>query len=389
MSLSVLVAPEKSRLRALLEHFAVIEDPREPWRVAHPLPEVLLLAVCGTIADCDDYEGIATWGKTHLGFLRRFLPYHHGVPGARWLTILMNRIDPELFSASFTAWVRETWPDRLDLVAIDGKTSRRSHDRSADKAPPHLVSAFATTSRLVLGQEAVADKSNETSAIPVLIERLAANGGLKGALVSIDAIATNAAIATTIRDAQADYLLAVKANQPTLRSEIETFFADAPPASIESTTDVDKGHGRIEQRTVTVAREVDWLDSNRRFPGEVRLPDVATIIRVVSQAELKDRGRFQTRYYVSSAALSATRAAEAVRSHWAIENSLHWVLDVTFGDDQSRLRIGHGAKNMAVVRHFAINLVRTVKDKRSIKLRRKCAGWDPKYLASILGHWPR
>jgi predicted transposase YbfD/YdcC len=389
MNLTALVTPEKSRVRALLDHFAVIEDPREPWRVAHPLPEVLLLAVCGTIADCDDYEGIAAWGNAHLGFLRGFLPYHHGVPGARWLTILMNRIDPNLFSAAFTAWVRETWPERLDFVAIDGKTSRRSHDRSADKAPLHLVSAFATTSRLVLGQEAVADKTNEITAIPLLIERLAANDGLKGALVSIDAIATNAAIATTIRDAQADYLLAVKANQPTLRSEIETFFADAPSASTESTTDVDKGHGRIEQRTVTVAREVDWLDSDRRFPGEVRLPAVATIIRVASRAELKDRGRFETRYYVSSAALSAARAAEAVRNHWAIENSLHWVLDVTFGDDQSRLRTGHGAKNMAVVRHFAINLVRTAKDKQSIKLRRKCAGWDPKYLATILGHLSR
>jgi predicted transposase YbfD/YdcC len=388
MSLTILISPEKSRLRALLDHFSVIEDPREPWRVAHPLPEVLLLVVCGTIADCDDYEGIAEWGKAHLAFLRRFLPYHHGVPGARWLTILMNRINPRLFSAAFMAWVRETWPDRLDLVAIDGKTSRRSHDRSADKAPLHLVSAFATTSRLVLGQEAVADKTNETTAIPVLIEQLAVNDGLKGALVSIDAIATNSAIATTIRDAQADYLLAVKANQPTLRSEIETFFADAPPASLESTADVDKGHGRIEQRTVTVAREVDWLDGNRRFPGEIRLPGVAAIVRVASRAELKDRCRFETRYYVSSAALSAPRAAAAVRGHWAIENSLHWVLDVTFGDDQSRVRKGHGAKNMAVVRHFAINLARTAKDKRSVRLRRKCAGWDPNYLATILGHLP-
>jgi predicted transposase YbfD/YdcC len=389
MSVTILLPPEKSRLRALLDHFSVIEDPREPWRVAHPLPEVLLLVVCGTICDCDDYEGIAEWGEAHLDFLRRFLPYHHGVPGVRWLTILMNRIDPELFSSAFTAWVRETWPDRLEFVAIDGKTSRRSHDRSADKAPLHLVSAFATTSRLVLGQEAVADKTNETSAIPVLIERFAAKDGLKGALVSIDAIAANSAIATTIRRAQADYVLAVKANQPTLRSDIETFFADAPAASLESTTDVDKGHGRIEQRTVTVAREVDWLGGDRRFPGELRLPDVATIIRVASRAELRDRGRFETRYYISSAALSAERAAQAIRGHWAIENSLHWVLDVTFGDDQSRLRHGHGAKNMAVVRHFAINLARAAKDKRSIKLRRKRAGWDPKYLATILGHLPR
>jgi predicted transposase YbfD/YdcC len=389
MSIAAILPPEKSRLRALLDHFAVVDDPREQWRIAHPLPEVLLLVVCGTIADCDDYEGIAAWGEAHLEFLRRFLPYHHGVPGARWLNILMNRVDPGLFSAAFTGWVRETWPDRPDLVAIDGKTSRRSHDRNADRAPLHLVSAFATTSRLVIGQEAVAPGANEITTIPALIERLAANDGLKGVLVSIDAIATNPAIATAIRDADADYLLAVKANQPTLRAEIESFFAHAPAASLETTVDVDKGHGRIEQRSVAVAHEVGWLDGDRRFPGEVRLPDVATIVRIASRAELKDHGRFETRYYVSSAPLSATRAAEAVRSHWAIENSLHWVLDVTFGDDQSRLRTGHGAKNMAVVRHFAINLVRTANDKHSIRLRRKRATWSPDYLATILGHLPR
>jgi predicted transposase YbfD/YdcC len=388
MSLAVEFA-DKPRLRSLLDHFAIIKDPREPWRVAHPLPEVLLLVVCGTIADCDDYEGIAEWGKAHLSFLRRFLPYHHGVPGARWLTILMNRINPALFAEAFTGWVRETWPERPDLIAIDGKTSRRSHDRSAGKPPLHLVSAFASTSRLVLGQEAVADKTNETAAIPVLLERLAAKGGIKGALVSIDAIGANAAIATAIRDAGAHYLLAIKANQPSLRAEIETFFADADPAGLDRTTALDKGHGRIEQRTVAVAREVDWLGGERRFPGEFRLPGVAAIVKVAARAELKDRCRFETRYYVSSAALSAARAADAVRGHWAIENSLHWVLDVTFGDDQSRLRTGHGAKNMAIVRHFAINLVRTVTDKRSIKLRRKCAGWDLDFLAAILGHLPR
>ncbi|SJM31464.1 hypothetical protein BQ8482_20079 [Mesorhizobium delmotii] len=203
MALATLEGFEKPCLKALLEHFAAIEDPREPWRVAHPLPEVLLLVVCGTICDCDDYDLIADWGAARLDFLRRYLPYHHGVPGGRWLTMLMNRIDPGLFSAAFTSWVRQTWPDKPDFVAIDGKTSRRSHDRGAGKAALHLVSAFATTARLVLGQEAVADKSNETTAIPVLVERLAANDGLKGTLVSIDAIATNAAIATTIRDAGA------------------------------------------------------------------------------------------------------------------------------------------------------------------------------------------
>jgi predicted transposase YbfD/YdcC len=389
MNLAEPVLGEKSRLRALLDHLSVIADTREPWRVVYPLPEVLLLVVCGSIADCDDYEGIAAWGEAHLPFLRRFRPYHHGVPCARWLTLLMNRVSPALFSAAFSAWVRETWPERPELVAIDGKTSRRSHDRSTGQAPLHLVSAFATTGRLVLGQEAVAEKANETSAIPVLLERLAANDGLKGALVSIDAIATNPTIATAVIAAGADYLLAVKANQPTLRAEIERFFADAAPQALDTSHDVDKGHGRIEQRVVTVAHEVDWLSGARRFPGELRLPAIRSLVRVQSRTELTDRGRFETRYYISSAPLTAARAAAAVRGHWGIENRLHWVLDVVFHDDLSRLRKGHGAHNMAVVRHLAINLVRTVADKKSLKLRRKVAGWDTAYLSEILGVRPR
>ena len=353
--------------------------------MAHLLPEVLLLVVCGTIADCDDYDHIAAWGEVHLPFLREMLPYHHGVPGGRWLTLLMNRIDPGLFSACFSAWVRETWPDRPDFVAIDGKTSRRSHDRGADKAPLHLVSAFATTARLVLGQEAVSDKSNGITAIPALVERLAANGGLKGATVTIDAVACNATIATAIKDAGADYLLAVKSNQPTLKAEIEDHFAAAPAEILGTATDLDKGHGRIEERTVTISREADWLSGDRRFPGELRLPGVKTIIKLRSRTELKDRCRTDTRYYISSATLNAEAAAQAVRGHWGIENRLHWVLDVVFREDQARIRTGHGAKNMAVVRHFAINLVRAVTDKKTIKLRRKAAGWDVHYLAAILG----
>jgi predicted transposase YbfD/YdcC len=380
---------EKSRLKSLLDHLGEIEDVREPWRVAHPLREVLFLVVCGTICDCEDYDLIAEWGEQHLAFLRRYLPYHHGVPGGRWLTILMNRIDPAVFSQAFTDWVRDSWPDQPDFVAIDGKTSRRSHDRSAGKAALHLVSAYATTARLVLGQEAVADKSSETTAIPVLLERLGDNGGLKGAIVSIDAIATNATIAKAIVDQGADYLLAVKANQPTLRKEVERYFDDAPADLLKTFTEIDKGHGRIEQRQVTVSSETDWLAGERHFPGELRLPGARTLIRVQAKAELKDRCRIETRYFISSAILDAERAANIVRGHWLIENALHWTLDVVFGDDQSRLRKGHGAHNMAIVRHFAINLVRSVNDKKSIKLRRKRAGWDTKYLETILGNLAR
>jgi predicted transposase YbfD/YdcC len=375
----------KSRLKALLDHFSLIEDPREPARVAYPLREILFLVVCGTICDCDDYEHIAAWGETHLGFLRRYLPFDHGVPCGRWLTLLMNRIAPSLFQDAFRGFVRAAWPDKPDVVAIDGKTSRRSHDKAQDRPPLHLVSAFATTRRLVLGSQAVAEKSNEIEAIPQLVERLAENGGLTGAIVSIDAIATNPTIAAAIIEAGADYLLAVKGNQPTLHAEIEAFFAAARLHRLETFTHTDKGHGRIEVRQVSVAREVAWLTGERRYPGEPRLPAIACLVRVTGRTEVKDRCRSETRYYIASKVLSAEQAHEAVRGHWAIENRLHWVLDTVFKEDQSRLRKGHGAHNMAIVRHFAINLVRALADKRTIKLRRKYAGWNTDFLANILG----
>lgn len=258
--------PRKSRLAALLEHFARVEDPRDVRRILHPLPEILFLVVCGTIAECDDYEDIASWGRAHLAFLRRYLPYAQGVPGERWLTIEMNRINPALFSAAFSDWVRESWPDRVDLVAIDAKTSRRSHDRSAGVGPVHLVSAFATTSRLVLGQEAVPDKAGELAAIPVLLERLGAEGGLEGALVSIDAIATNATVAEAIGAQGADLPLAVKANQPTLRAEIEAGFAEAASGALETCIDADKGHGRVEERRTSVLREGRLADLRPPLP---------------------------------------------------------------------------------------------------------------------------
>lgn len=313
----------KSRLAVLLEHFATIDDPRDVRRISHPLAGILLLVVCGTIADCADYDPIATWGEAHLDVLRQHLPYENGVPGGRWLTILMNRINPALFSAVFTAWVRGTWPDRPDFVAIDGKTSRRSHDRAAGEEAIHLVSAFATTSRLVLWQAAVPSKANELTAIPALLTRLAEQDGLRGALVCIDAIATNGAIAKAIRDAGADSLLAVKASQPSLRAEVEACFATATPGTLDTHVTHDKGHGRIEQRVVSVVREVDWLSGDRRFPGELRLPGVACIVRVQARIERSGKTSEETRYHMSSATLSAERAGQAVRGHWGIENRLH------------------------------------------------------------------
>lgn len=376
---------EKPRIGSLLQHFSAIADFREPWRVAHPLPEVLLLVVCGTIAAGDDYDEIIDWGNAHLPFLRRFLPYDWGIPCADWLRTLMNRVDPDLFSACFMNWACELRPDAPAHIALDGKTSRRSHDRRNGRKPLHLVSAFATNERLVLGQEAVAEKSNELEAIPAVLERLAASGALKGAVVTIDAIACNPKIAATIIANGGDYLLSVKDNQPSLSAEIAAFFADARRSETESAVDLDKGHGRIEERTCVISTKVDWLAGERRFPGEYRFPKLAAVAAVEAKVELRDRCHRETRYFISSLPLSAERLLAIVRAHWRIENSLHWVLDVIFKEDLSRLRKGHGARNMAVVRHFALNLVRAAGDKRSIKRRRKCAAFDDEYLAQILG----
>jgi len=375
---------DKPRLALLLEHFAWLGDDRERWRVAYPLPEVLLLLVCGTIAAGDDFDEIVEWGEDNLPFLRRFLPYHHGIPGNRWLRVLLNRIDPGLFSACFESWARSLRKEAPAHVAIDGKTSRGSHDRPRGRDALHLVSAFATRERLVIGQEDIGAAGCEQTTIPILIKRLGEEKGLEGALVTIDAIACTPTIAQAVRDAGADYVLAVKANQSGLLGEIERFFADAPAAALDRCRAADKGHGRVEERTVAVARDIGWLDGGRRFPGERRFPGVAALAMVETRVFAKGAARTQRRFFIASRAIGARDIGQAIRDHWAIENSLHWVLDVTFKEDSARSRTGHGPRNMAVVRHFALNLVRAVNDKRSIKLRRKKAGRNSGYLASIL-----
>lgn len=375
---------ERSQLRTLLEHFAAIGDPREAAKVRYPLREVLFLVVAATIADCEDYDEIAAWGQAHLGLLRRYSEYHFGTPCEDWLRVVMNRVDPALFQACFTDWAKGLRPDAPDLIAIDGKTSRRSHDRANGRRALHLVSAWATTERLVLAQEAVSDKENECGAIPDLLDRL----DLEGALVTIDAIACNPQIAREITDRNGDYLLAVKENQPTLHGEIRRYFDD-PAASATTWEDVDKGHGRLEIRRYVVSHEIDWMSGDRHYPDEKRFPKLSAIAMVEARVEEGGKVTVMRRYYLSSAKLSPQRLAEAVRGHWGIENSLHWVLDVIFREDQSRLRRGHGAHNMAVVRHFALNLVRLGKGNRSIKTMRKVAGWNEHELARLLAYSPR
>ncbi len=253
---------------SLLDHFAALDDPRQAAKVLYPLPEILLLLLSATLAGADDCVEIEFWGNEQLAFLRRFLPYRHGIPSHDTLGEVISALDPTLFKACFVSWVEGLREAEPDLIAIDGKTSRRSHARSRGREPLHLVSAWAARQRLVLGQEAVSGKSNEIAAIPLLLERLALNG----ALVTIDAIGTQNSIAETILERGGDYLLALKANRPATFKDVETFFADPPPHTIEAYTTTDGEHGRVEVRRHAVCHDVAWLFSDRRYPGEVAFP---------------------------------------------------------------------------------------------------------------------
>jgi predicted transposase YbfD/YdcC len=373
----------RARLAVLLKHFSKLGDDREPWRVVYPLREVLLLLTCATIASCDDFDDICAWGRHHLDFLRGFCEFYHGIPCERWMRKLVNRVDPIMFANCFKGWVAELWPDRHDLIAIDGKTSRRTHDRRKGLKALHTLSAYATSARLVLAQLSVPEKTNEITAIPDVLDELAQAGQLEGALVTIDAMGCQVDIADNIVAHKADYVLALKGNQPNLEAEVKDYFDTAPAAELAVKTTVEKGHGRIETRIATVSGNVDWIASERSYPGEPGFTTIKTLIKVQSRTERHDRCSFDTRYFISSAPPDIERMANAVRAHWGVE-SMHWLLDVAFGDDQSRYRTGHGAKNMAVVRRFALGLVRANKRKGSVKTRRKSASWDPKYLLEIL-----
>jgi predicted transposase YbfD/YdcC len=383
---SILFADEetpRSSLALLLKHFSELSDDREPGRIMYRLDEVLLLVTCATIASCDDFDDIAAWGEQHLHFLRRFSEFHFGVPCERWLRCLVNRIDPILFGRCFESWIAALWPGRHDLIAIDGKTARRTHDRRKGLKALHTLSAYATHARLTLAQLSVPEKTNEMTAIPDLLDQLAEAKQLEGALVTIDAIGCQVEIADKIVAHGADYLLALKGNQPNLEADVALYFRAAPKAELATKTTVEKGHGRIETRTYCASRAVDWIASDRSYPGQPRFKTINTLVSVRARVEHADRCSFETRYFISSAPCDIERLAAGVRGHWGVE-SMHWLLDVEFKDDLSRYRAGHGAKNMAVIRRFALGLVRADTSKRSVKTRRKSAGWSPEFLLKIL-----
>ena len=369
---------------SILDHFSALEDPRQHWRVIYPLPEILLLVLCATLCGMDDFVEIRLWGDQRLDFLRRFLPYARGLPAHDTLNDVINALDADLFKTCFTTWVESLREAEPDLIAVDGKTSRRCHAKTRGRAALHTVSAWAARQRLVLGQEAVADKSNEITAIPCLLERLE----LRGALVTIDAMGTQTTIAETIVARGGDYLLALKANRPATHHDVVRVFADPGDLIVDTHETLDNDHGRLERRRASVCHDVRWLTSDRRYPDEPRMPHLAMIGMIETHVERAGRIEHERRYYLSSARLDAKTFAAAVRAHWQIENRLHWVLDVVFHDDLVRLRTGSGPQNMAVVRHMAINLVRAPHDRHSLKARRKLANLNPDYLEALIRHSP-
>jgi len=367
-----------------LRHFKDLPDPRQCGKVMYPLDEILLLCLLGVLAGSETFVDIARFGSKKLELLRRLRPFRDGTPSHDHLGDIFASLDAECFQRCFVAWV--TWLTGAPLVgvapeviAIDGKTSRRSYQKKGGKSPIHMVSAFAARQRLALGQVKVADKSNEIVAIPKLLDMLE----ISGAIVTIDAMGCQRDIAQKIIDKKADYVLALKGNQGSLREDVELFAAEQKAAGFKDTTisrheTVDGDHGRIETRTTTVIHDVDWLQERHDWPG------LKAVVIVESTREIADKTERETRFYITSLALLANLVGPIIRSHWAVENSLHWVLDMIFRDDECRVRTDHAPANFTTIKHMAQNLIRRAPGKDSLRLKRKVAAWDDEFLVSLI-----
>ena len=352
-----------------------LEDPRQQSKVVYPLDEILLLCLCGSISGCESFVDIAEYGEEKLKFLRCLSDFTHGIPSHDTLCAVFRMLDPEPFNTVFAQWAAELGGYIGErIVAVDGKTSRGS--KAGGTPPLHLISAWCNDQRLVLGQRASKHKKNEIKDIPELLELLY----LKGAIVTLDAMGCQQDIACKIRDKGGDYVLALKGNQRSLHDDVVTWFEERDHDNVESLQTVDGDKGRIETRSYTQCEDIDWLRD--RHPV---WQDLVSIGRVVSVREVGGKTTSQTRYYISSLSLDVERFAHAVRSHWGIENSLHWVLDMTFRDDDCRVRKDQAPKNFAVIKHAAINLLNKAKDRKSIRVMRKKAGWNNQFLLRVLG----
>ena len=362
-----------------LEHFRDLPDHRQPGKVVYPLDEVLLLCLLAVLAGAETFVDIARFGGKKLDLLRRFRPFVSGTPSHDHLGDIFATLNAEQFQRCFVSWVAALTGASADVIAIDGKTVRRSYQKKGAKAPIHMVSAFAARQRLVLGQVKVAEKSNEIVAIPKLLAMMA----IEGAIVTIDAMGCQRGIAQQIIDQKADYVLALKGNQGALRQDVELFVAEQKARGFTDTTisrdeTIDGDHGRIETRATTVIHDVGWLQQRHAWPG------LKSVVIVESVREVRGKIEQETRLYITSLVLLANCLGPIVRSHWAVENSLHWVMDMIFRDDERRIRTEHAPANFTTLTHIALNLIRRAPGKDSLRLKRKVAAWDDDFLATLI-----
>jgi predicted transposase YbfD/YdcC len=367
---------------SIAAHFAALPDPRVDRMKLHSLHDILVIAICAILCGADDWASIELFGKAKESWFRKFLDLPHGIPSHDTFGRVFAALDAEAFSKCFVSWIQAIAELSCgEVVAIDGKTLRRTFDRAAEKAAVHMVSAWASANRMVLGQVKTADKSNEITAIPKLLDMLA----LKGCIVTIDAMGCQKEIVAKIVEKEADYVLGLKGNQGTLHALVEAYFREALKADFAGVEysyheTAERAHGRQEVRRIWCTSDLDWFE---RIDDWAKLRSIAMVERERVVAGQKS---IEKSYYISSLiGRSAKRFGKATRDHWGVE-SMHWTLDMAFREDESRMRMGNAAANLATMHHIALNLLKQEKTaKVGVKNKRLKAGWDESYLLKLLG----
>ena len=359
------------RFRAAFEG---VEDPRRGNRLQHDLLEVLFIGLCASLCGAESCVDMADFAEAKEEVLREFLVLRGGPPSHDTFSRVFRLLDPKGFHAAFQRFMADFAAAQVEVLAIDGKILRRSFDGAASASPLHLVNAWASDERLVLGQMKVAAESNEITAVPALLRLLS----LEGTTVTLDAMHCQRTTAETIRAGGGDYLMAVKTNQPALHEDVKLLMDDpgAPADGVDETVDGD--HGRIETRRAEVLHDVGWLAETHGWPG------LAAAGKVTAIREVDGRATTSVRYFIASRPLAAAELNRLVRGHWGIENRLHWVLDVVMNEDQARARKDHAPENLALLRRFALNIIKRNKDKGSNRLKFKRAGWDDRFLRKLI-----
>lgn len=367
---------------SFVQHFENIEDPRRQAGLRHPLIEVLFIAICAIIAGADDWVAIERFGKAKKSWFEKYLPLKHGIPSHDTFGDVFSILDPEQFAEAFIGWM-SLIATISGVIALDGKTIRRSFDKALGKSAIHMVSAWSAQNRLILGQVKVDDKSNEITAIPKLLRLLV----IKGCLVTIDAMGCQTEIAEQIVEQGGDYLLAVKNNQKHLYEDIEHLFKHAVPDNFqakgfEQARTVDKQHGRLEIRYCQAVSDSEWLDYLRTRHNWKKL---RSVVKIWTERQIGRKKKYESRYYICSRVASAADLLDGTRTHWGVENNVHWVLDVVFDEDSSRIRTGYAQENLATMRRIAINMLNKEKTRKdSLKGKRQLAGWDESYMERII-----